>query len=171
MAISSSCEERKMKKGKRFAAIILSALVAASCIGSVSASAFSKVEKRTYRGLVKTQKYSSKDACAIMGWMKWSSNVNYKTKGGVLCWTYGRAKQMKQQAKKERTSWKSEKFQRRFIKKELSQAGANKKLKKTSSLSKKVSIVNDAIVRAPSRSQGKATDYAAHYYNHRKALK
>ena len=32
-----------MKKGKRLAAIVLSALMAASCIGSVSASAFSKV--------------------------------------------------------------------------------------------------------------------------------
>lgn len=160
-----------MKKGKRFAAIVLSALMAASCIGSVSASAFSKVETRTYRGLVKTQKYNAKDACSIMGWMKLSTNVNYRTKGGVLYLSYDKTKYMKKQAKKERTSWKSEKFQRRFIKKELSKNGTNKKLKKVSSLSKKVSIINSTYLRAPSATNSKAKKYATYYYNHRKALK
>ena len=55
---------KKMKqKAKRFSVILITAIIAIGCLGCISAAAFTKTEKSTYKGLTKTQKYSAKDAC------------------------------------------------------------------------------------------------------------
>lgn len=72
---------KKMKqKAKRFSVILITAIIAIGCLGCISAAAFTKTEKSTYKGLTKTQKYSAKDACAIMAVMKRQTNIKYSCK-------------------------------------------------------------------------------------------
>lgn len=160
---------------KRITVILLAVLMVISCVGSVSASTFTKTEKTTYRRLVSVEKFSSKDACAIMGAMKQESGVRYDVATdmghGVMLWSGGRYKNLQKMAKKEKKSWKDGAVQRKFIKSECKSMGISKKLSKTSSLKEKSKIIAKYYTRIPEKYYISYYRYAKKYYENRNALK
>lgn len=158
---------------KRITVFFLMIMMAIGCLSSVFAASFSKTEKTTYRRLTQVEKFSAKDACAIMGEMKSESNVNYSVKttggGGVMLWTDGRYKNLQKVAKKAKKSWKDGAVQRKFIKSEFKSMGISKKLNKTSSLKEKSRIIARNYMKVPS--WNRQYKYAKKYYDNRKSLK
>lgn len=169
---------KKMKqKAKRFSVILITAIIAIGCLGCISAAAFTKTEKSTYKGLTKTQKYSAKDACAIMAVMKRQTNIKYSCKNdigrGVMYWCNAHEKDLLKKAKKQKVSWKSATFQRKYIKSDFGKYGINKKLKKASSLNGKVNVINKHYIRPYDlkRENKECYKYAKKYYDGRSKLK
>lgn len=164
---------------KRITVFFLMIMMVIGCLSSVSAASFTKTEKTTYRRLTQVEKFSAKDACAIMGEMKSASNVNYSAVEqngaghGVMQWSFGRYKALKKAAKKEKKSWKDGGVQRKFIKSEFKSMGISKKLNKTSSLKEKSKIITKNYVKPanPEASYKISYKHAKKYYDNRKSLK